>query len=569
MNDSSREKMRNLGKTIFVYIGSAWVFIEVLNFLINKYYWDTKILDILILLVIFGLPSAIIYEWTDKKFTKKTIMLHSLNGVIALAVIGYNFISPDTLNPSRLRLIKYKSNKQKLAESIRSIAILPFTNLLGDKNQEYIVEGLHSALINELSKISAVRVISETSTLRYRNTNKSIQEIAHELNVDGLLEATVLKLEKNFEIRMNLVNAFPSEQQIWTENFTVTNDNFQILYNKMITDIARSINITLTPEEKNTLDHVQITNPDAYKAYMNGKYLSEELTPTEENLDLALDYFEQALQFDSTFAPAYAGISWIWISRLQLGFTTGNEAIPRIYSYNQKALDLDPDYPDAQYHKAIMSFQAEWDWEKSEKAFLRAIELNPNYSFAHGHYGHLLMFLQRFKEAVAQEEIALQLDPLSPHIQGLAAIVYWHKGDFEKALEITRGNKNIFAKKGIEESIAYLEGNFKLSIALLQDIYGKELTAFKGVQDEFSNNGYREAIQQLARNLEYEMPSKGIYSAIFYNRAGLIDDAIRVLKEGYKNHDPNMPYAFVLVEFKNLEADPRYREIAEKMKLPY
>jgi tetratricopeptide (TPR) repeat protein len=182
------------------------------------------------------------------------------------------------------------------------------------------------------------------------------------------------------------------------------------------------------------------------------------------------------------------------------------------------------------------------------------------------------MYQQRWEEAIEQVEIGIKLDPLNPHVLGLAAVVYWHKGDFEKALKITTENPDIFAYNGIRESHAYQEGNYELSMNLLQNQLQPFLdsASLNQIQEVFIDKGYQASMKLLAESIEKQLDGQtNVILAMYYNRAGMTDDVIRILEYGYQNHDPNMPYVFVPVEMKNLESDPRYQELAKKMNLPY
>ena len=180
------------------------MFIEVINFLIDKYNWDTEVLDVIILLVIFGLPASVIYEWFYRRFTRNAIILQLLNGLIAISVISYDLIIPNSINPTQLRLLRFKDNQKNLAEAIKSIAILPFSNYSRDSSQVYLAAGMHDALISELGQVGAIRVVSKTSTLRYENSQKTIQEIAAELKVDAIIEASILSADESIRIQLKL-----------------------------------------------------------------------------------------------------------------------------------------------------------------------------------------------------------------------------------------------------------------------------------------------------------------------------------------------------------------------------
>ena len=224
----------NIAKTLIVYLGGAWVIIEALNFLIDKYHWNTTILDVLILLVIFGLPAVLIYTWFNQKFTRKAIILQVINGVIALTVIGFTMVNPGKLNPTQLRLLKFKDNQKQLAESIQSIAILPFDNFTGSDEFEYYVAGMHSGLIGDLGKISALSIISKTTSSLFKGVDMSIPEIASELNVDAAIEGTISCIgEDSVCIQLRLISAYPKEQQLWVQDYRVPKTQVLNFYNNV------------------------------------------------------------------------------------------------------------------------------------------------------------------------------------------------------------------------------------------------------------------------------------------------------------------------------------------------
>lgn len=451
--------------------------------------------------------------------------------------------------------------------SIESLAILPFDNLTGDPDMDVLIAGMHDNLITTMSQLSSLRIISKTSTLKYADKAESMQEVARELDVDALIEASVLKAGDSVRINVQLIQAFPDEKHVWAKVFDKPFKNILGLYNEVTRSITDEINISLNKDQQREFSTTKTINQEAYEAFIKGKFYSEE-HPTMENLDLALEYFNRSIALDSSFAPAYAGISWVWVSRYQLGMADGSVALPQIYKYNNRALELDPAYPESYYHKAIMSLQS-WDWELSEKAFLKSIELNPNHSFAHAHYSHLLMYQKRFEEAEPHLEKALKLDPLNPHIIGLCAIVYWSKGESDKAISLTKKSRDVFGRLSIEESMHYFNKDYQESIKLLLTKSRADTAITNLTMDEFKKNGYESALILLAKKIEQHYPKPVTLLAQLYIRTGLNEEALRVLEEGYQKHDPNMQYVFVIPkEFESLKKNPRFIAIAEKMNLP-
>lgn len=453
-----------------------------------------------------------------------------------------------------------------LGNTIESLAVLPFDNLTGDPEMNVLISGMHDNLITTVSQLSSLRIISKTSTLKYAERDVSIQEIARELDVDAIIEASVLKAGDSIRINVQLIQAFPDEKHIWANVFDKPFNNILGLYNDVTKSIASEINITISGDQSKDLSESKTIDQEAYQAYLKGKFYAEE-HPTAENLELALEYFNRSIGLDSSFAPAYAGISWVWIARYQQGLAEGSVALPVIYRYNRRALELDPEYPESYYHKAIMSIQS-WDWELSEKAFLKSIELNPNHAFAHAHYSHLLMYQKRYAEAEPHLKKALKLDPLNPHIIGLCALVYNSKGESDKALSLIQKSPDAFGRKGIEESRSYLNKDYKNSIELLLNRSRVDSIIAGLTMKEFNVKGYKSALIFLAKEIEKQNQKPLIFLARLYNRAGQSEKAIQLLEEAYEDHDPNMQYVFAIPkEFDNLENDPRYMGIAKKMNL--
>ncbi len=341
MEKSDPNNRGNIIKTLIVYLGGAWVIIEALNFLIDKYNWNTTILDVLILLVIFGLPAVLIYTWFQQKFTRKAIILQVLNGIIALTVIGFTLVNPGKLNPTQLRLLKFKDNQKKLAESIQSIAILPFDNFTGNDDFEYYVAGMHSGLIGDLGKISALTVISKTTSSLFKGVDMSIPEIASELNVDAAVEGTISCIgEDSVCIQLRLISAFPVEQQLWVQDYRVPKSQILNFYNNVTKKISEEINIVLTPQEESLLTDAKTVNPEAYDAFLKARHFWDQFTP--EALQLAQEYFNLAIELDPDWGSPYAGLAYYWIGMRQYGLVPNSVTIPNIYENLNKAIKLDP-----------------------------------------------------------------------------------------------------------------------------------------------------------------------------------------------------------------------------------
>ncbi len=568
---SEKFKERKIGQTLFVYLGSAWVFIEALNFLIEKYSWEVGVLDTLIILVIFGLPAVVLYVWFDGKFTKKAILLQAINLVIAFSVIGYDYIKPGSIEPRQLRLIKFKDNQKKLAESIQSIVVLPFDNYTGNDEFEYYVAGMHSGLIGDLGKISALRVISKTSSRLFKGANMSIPEIASELNVDAVIEASVSCVGGDSVcIQIRLVSAFPEEQQLWVQDYYEDKSQILNLYNRVTKQISEEINIILTPQEENLLADTKTVNTDAYDAYLKGMYYWDQLT--RDGLQKSLEYFNISLEKDPDFAPAYAGIAQVWVGMMQMGFASPSIGIPKIYENLNKALELDPNYPESHFTNAVIAVWTEWNWEKGEKGFVKALELNPNDVMSHAYYAHLLMILLRSDEAYDQINIAMELDPLNPLIQGLYGVVLYYKGEYQSAISEAEKVLSVVPNHTLAWRVLCLSyhsmGNSRKSFDAYMQFSTLDNDTKLALESTFDNKGFLPAMKETIIALELASQTRFIqpvFVATVYIQINQFDKALEWLNKGYEMHDPDMPYIQCLDFYSQIKDEPGFIELVEKM----
>ena len=571
----------NIAKTLIVYLGSAWVFIEAINFLIDKYDWSTTILDILILLVIFGLPAVLIYTWFQQKFTRKAIILQALNGIIAIAVIVFTLTSPGRLNPTQLRLLKFKDQQKQLAESIQSLVILPFDNYTGSEDSEFYVEGMHASLITDLGQIGALRVISKTSSRFFKGVDMSIPQIASELGVDAAVEGSISCLGSDSVcVQIRLINASGKEQQLWVQDYRVAKDQILNFYNNVTKKISEEINIVLTPQEESLLATNRTVDPEAYDAFLRGHQYFDDLS--EESLRKALNYLNEALENDPDWewAPLYSGLAKVWVGLAQMGFESPEIAGPKIYGYLQKAIELDPNFADSHFTSGIIAVWWDWNWEEGEKEFLKAMAINPNDVMSRIYYAHLLMILQRPDEALAQGHLAVEIDPLNPLILSLFAVVQGNSGDWnsaltslEKAIELEPGHYFAYNMMdfvafhckeydkvfdGLEVYLMYLpiEDNLMPSI---RKIYEE-----KGFSEAYNRAIYE---MELLAEKNYLVP---LDIAMRYNMVNQPEKAMEWLEKGFAIHDPNMPYIGTdIFNFDALADNPKYTEILTKMNLKH
>ena len=254
---------------------------------------------------------------------------------------------------------------------IESIAVLPLENLSHDPAEEYFADGMTEALITDLGKIRALRVISHTSVMRYKGTMKPIPEIARELNVDAIVEGSVERFGDRARITANLLYA-RTDRHLWAESYERDLRDMLALQSQVAREIAREIRINLTPQEKVRLASAPPTDPAAYQLYLKGRSHLE--TWTDSGIRVAVDYFERAIQKDSSFALAYAGLA-------ETAVRSGEKA-EKARPWALRALQIDDELSEAHAMMGLVKFRYDWDWEGAESEFRRAVELNPNSTVA-------------------------------------------------------------------------------------------------------------------------------------------------------------------------------------------
>jgi TolB-like protein/lipoprotein NlpI len=488
---------------------------------------------------------------------KRTILYSGAAGLIIILVV--------------LGFLLFKSPP----ETIESIAVLPFENLTGDAEQEFFADGATDELIGQLSQISGLqRVISRTSVMKYRETDKSLSEIARELNVDAIVEGSLQQAGDSVRIRVKLIDVLPEERNLWTQTYERPMTDVLVMYGEMAQAIADNIQITLTAQEETLLASAIQINPQAYEAYLKGISHLYKFTPPE--LDTALHYFEQALQADPDYALAFTGISWVWIGRQQMGLVIPSEATPKAKDAAQRALELDDTLPDVHYTWACIKTWSDWDWEGGEQAFKRALELEPNHAEALVYYSNLLCYMDRMDEALSKAEQAMELDPLNSVIMTISASVFEYLRRFDDSIELCQNALQTSPNDPVGHNGLwggyYFKGMYEESFEAAKAFFtGLENTPIaEAMAQGYEEDGYSGAMTSAAETMEafakqtYVSP---YYIAQMYAFAGDKEKTMGWLEKGYEMRDPMMPYIHGFI-FDLLDDDPRYQDLLLKMNLP-
>jgi TolB-like protein/Tfp pilus assembly protein PilF len=343
---------------------------------------------------------------------------------------GYRFIERvEVKAEASISLLRH--NRDGDVRGIQALAVLPLKDLSGERGHEYFADGMTEALITCLAKIKALRVISRTSAMQYKGVRKSLPQIARELNVDAVIEGSVLRSEERVRITAQLIHS--SDQHLWAESYERDFRDILLLQSEIARQVANEVRIVLTPEERDRLGIARQVNPEAHELYLKARHFWNKRT--EENVRKALSYFHQAIDNDPTYAQGYAGLADSYNILGYYNALPPNEAYPKGKAAALKALELDDALAEPHAALGVVKRDFEWDWPAAEAEFLRAIELNPGYVEAYHWRSTLLSMLGRQAEALREKKKALAMDPLSVVIRTDLARMYYFSRNYDQSLE--------------------------------------------------------------------------------------------------------------------------------------
>ena len=405
---------------ITVYASAAFVIIELINNLTEPLNLPPGLSTIVVVILAVGFPLAVILAWIydltpegvektkpieELKEGEKTAVPNAwrittyVSFLVIAGLVVFNIVSRgDVLKPGM----------------IQSLAILPFDNYTGDEKLDYVAAGMHTALIGDMGKLGALRVTGKNSSSIFKNSGKSAPDIARELDVEALVEPAVMYYGDSIIIQIKLITLYPREKQLFVEDYMVDKSQVLNLFSKISKQIADEIMIELSPEEERLFAKSRTVDREAYDEYL--KALGS-LHFSRESLYKAMEYLNSAIEKEPDWAPLYAGLALVWLDIQQMGLESTSITFPNIYTNLNKALELDPDFSDSHSLSALIAYLMEWNWEKSEKEFLKALAINPSDAGSRVFYAHLLCILQRYDEAIPQAQLALELDPLNPNMK--------------------------------------------------------------------------------------------------------------------------------------------------------
>ena len=473
---------------------------------------------------------------------------------------------------------------RKAKANIRALAVLPLANLSGDAEQEYFADGMTEALITELGKISTPRVISRQSVMQYKDSKKSLREIARELNVDAVLEGAVERSGEQVRVTVHLSQASP-EHQIWSQEYRRSIRDVLSLQGEIARKVTDEIRTKLTPEEVNRLSSARAVNPVAHDDYLRGRYLLglavvatnstiDKRQYSELDIQSAIGCFKHAIDNDSTYALAYAGLAdaYILLGNPVFGGHSPKEALSDAKAAARRALELDPSLGEAHFSLA-QTLQYDWNWSDAEKEYRLALKFNPNYADAHVEYGRFVQALRRNDEAMGQMNYAMELDPFGIKTRIYVAYVTYASRQYDLALEQFERLGDDWGmvwayreKQMYPEAIAAWERCMSShpswhrepnALATLAGIYG-----FEGRKHEAE-----ELIDELKATARHRYVS-GFFFAEAYLGVGQRNQAVTWLERAYEEHDQWMVFANSYPGLDRLRSEPRFQDLMRRMNFP-
>ena len=462
-----------------------------------------------------------------------------------------------------LSLISNK-NRTRTGPVITSLAVLPLENLSGDPAQEYFADGMTEALIGNLARIHALRVISRTSVTRFKGSNKLLPEIARQLNVDAVIEGSVRRSGGRVLVSVKLIRA-STDSPLWTGNYERDLSDVLKLQSEVAREVADEIRIQVTAAERAQLASARTVNPEAHEAYLLGQYHNSK--GNEQGWKQAIDYFERAIQISPDYGAAYAGLSNAWFYRGTYGAKFKEVESPA-RAAALKSIELAEQLAEAHISLAIVKHYYDWDWTGAEREFRRALELDPGSLLAHISYGHLLMHLGRHEEAIREGQIAVQLDPVSSATQASLGRFLYRARRYEEAVQRL--------KRAVELEPQSVGANFRLGDLYAQvGRYDEAIAAFEKIE-ELAPGDFQVGIarvyalmgrQREARRMISGLKANADTIAAVYAALGDEDEAFRILEKAVEERQLIVVLK-VDPPLENLHSDPRWKVLLRRMNLP-
>jgi TolB-like protein/Tfp pilus assembly protein PilF len=461
-----------------------------------------------------------------------------------------------------------------------TLAVLPFDNLSGDADQEYLSDGLTEEMITQLARLDPdrLRVTARSSTWKYKRADRDLPRLRQELGADYVLEGSVRRAGDRVRVTAQLVQA-TDQTHVWAETYEREMRDVLVLESEVARSVARAIAVTLAPEAEARLARARPVRPESYQDYLRGRYFWNRRT--EPALREALRHFQQAVAADPAYAPGYSGLAdcyWSLAASSVVGGLPPRQAMPEAKAAALKALEIDGSLAEAHTSLAQVHLLYDWDWAAAEKEFERALELDPDYTAAHHWHSHLLLMLGRSEESLAESRRALELEPLQLVVNVHLAWHYFYARHYDQAIEQYRRTLELdpgFPQARRYAAWAYLQkGQTEEAIADLRAVLatvGRKPEVEAELGHALAVAGRRAEARALLAGLMQPWPGRYVspYSvALVHAGLGDQEQALAWLEKAYDERSDYMPFLGLEPMLDSLRSAPRFDALARRVGVP-
>lgn len=577
-------RRRRVFRVAGAYVVGAWVVLQVADLAMQSLELPGRALAYVWMAVIIGFPVALVFGWRYDITTAGIVRTPPVNSdtgsdVDSDAPGGRSLKKPDYLILGALTAVILAviygvfSGVRDIDSGIRSvlddaqtssIAVLPLANLSTDPDQAYFAVGMHDALLTSLAKITALKVISRTSSERV-DQNLSVPEIGSVLNVANVVEGSVTREGDSVRIIVQLIDA-STDEHLWAETYIRKLDSVLALQGEIARTIAQAIQLRLTPAELRELSEESTVDPATYEAYLKGMFQMHKETP--DAYRRGVEILTEAVENDPTSALAYAGLAYGYTKLGHSPYPEG--AYPRAKAAADRALEFDPNLAEAHAAVGMYRLYYEWDVAGAEESFIKAIELNPSLVSAYYHYAWLLELLGRKKEALEAGERTVELDPLSPFYSAWLASQYISSGMYDQAITQAEATLNLREDWPIAWMVlgdAYLElGRYDEAIAAHANLVDSPLWSFaRGYS--YARAGRMDEARAIVESIPAEADN-ALALVLIYGAMGDTEQTMHWLEAARDSKLPWYPWLFDwFPQLRSMHGDPRLQAMARELNL--
>ncbi len=461
-----------------------------------------------------------------------------------------------------------------IPEGLHSVAVLPLENLSGDSTQDFFADGMTEALITDLAKIGALKVISRTSVMQYKGVKKPLKEIARELGVGAIVEGSVLRAADRVRITAQLIEA-STDKHLWAESYNRELSDVLTLQSEVARAIAREVKVKLTPEDRERLAGVRPVDPVAHDAYLKGRFCWNRRT--RDALRQGIEHFNRAIEQDPTYAMGYVGLADSYLLLGRYSVQAPKEVMPKAKAAAMRALEIDERVGEAHASLAMVRYYFDWDWPAAEESFRRSIELKPGYATAHHWFAWYLAGMGRDDEAMARFAQALELDPLSLIIQTNIGTHNYFARRLDRAIEQLRKTIELdrnfvvahqWLGRALELQGLYEEAISHLRTALALSPEDNESAA--SLAHAYGLAGRHAEAREILAQLENRKETSYVppyWIAVVCLGLGLHDETLHHLERAYEDRFDWLTDLGVEPMFDPLRPDPRFQDLLHRIGL--